>query len=145
MSRALGLWFWASTILSTLSGVGFFIFKYLFTNDDPFSAINHPWQPWMLRAHVLSAPVFIFIMGIVVYSHVMPRYQSKTSCGRKTGISNLVFLLVLGISGYLLPVFSSKSWHDSTAWLHIGLGFLFAACLASHLIVTWKHQGRKRI
>ena len=47
------------TMIVTLSGTVYLWMKYLLKTDDPFSVINHPWQPAMLAAHVLTSPALL--------------------------------------------------------------------------------------
>jgi len=51
------------TLIVTVSGIVYFWMKYLLKTDDPFSVINHPGQPAMLKTHILAAPLFILRQG----------------------------------------------------------------------------------
>ena len=54
---------WISTTLVGATGLLFAVMKYLMQGEDPFSAYNHPLQPWMLAAHILLAPALVLALG----------------------------------------------------------------------------------
>ena len=45
-----------STLLVGITGVIYAIMRYLMEPTDPFSVVNHPWQPTLQHLHVLVAP-----------------------------------------------------------------------------------------
>ena len=69
---------WSSHIVTMIVGASGLIYlwiKYFMRTDDPFSVVNHPLQPFLLDAHVLSAPLLVFLFGLMFESHI--RKNSK--------------------------------------------------------------------
>ena len=67
------------TLVAGLSGIAFAIFKYLMVNTDPFTAFNHPLQPWALKVHVFSSPFLVFGVGIIFKDHVIAKLRNGSS------------------------------------------------------------------
>src|SRR5262249_18552710 len=77
----------ASTLAVAATGLAYAAFKHLMVNDDPFSAVNHPLQPWALKLHVLAAPVLVFAVGMIFKDHVVAKYRNGvTRASRRSGV-----------------------------------------------------------
>ena len=119
-------------------------FVYLYFRDfappskDPFSVVSSPWQSWMIKLHVLLAPLFVFLFGWIFVGHVLPRLNSKKKNGKKSGLFN-VWILGLGImSGYLIQVVTHEK---ALAWIsnfHIWVCFLCVVVIGIHQWLTCK-------
>jgi hypothetical protein len=119
------------------SGLAFAGFKYLMTSDDPFSAVNHPLQPWALALHVLAAPVLLFTVGMIYKEHVLGKMKNGSPARvRRIGTATVAVLAPLALSGYLLQVMASGGARSLTAWVHLGLGALFVVAYGAHLITS---------
>src|SRR5690606_7539551 len=125
-------WLWILMILLTISGLAYWYFKKLYTNPDPFALGSHPMQAWMMRAHLLLAPLFVFLLGWISLSHVRPRYRSKISMGRKTGILNFFALVICVLTGYYLQLLTSKAIANYVGWVHVITGLIA-------LVYIWVH------
>ncbi|MGH9399282.1 MAG: hypothetical protein ACRD00_02865, partial [Thermoanaerobaculia bacterium] len=67
---------WVSHVgwgLTAASGLAYGVLEYLVTNPDPDSRLSHPWQPAVLAAHVLAAPVAVFGLGLLFRRHALAR------------------------------------------------------------------------
>jgi hypothetical protein len=118
-----------------VTGLAYAVFKYLLVNDDPFSAVNHPLQPWALSLHVLSAPLLIFALGLVFREHVIAGMKGRLNAHlRRAGLATLSLLLLLIASGYLIQVLAGETLRRWTAWIHAGLGVVFIAAYAAHIL-----------
>ena len=60
-------WFlYGSTIATAVSGITYFAMKHFLEPSDPWAVINHPLEPWALKAHILS-----------VHIHDLPDYPYR--------------------------------------------------------------------
>ncbi len=132
-----------STVITGLSGIVYAIMKYLMLSDDPFSVINHPWQPAMLSLHVLAGPVMIFGLGLIAQDHIWAQMRRQTiSQGRGTGIMALACVLPMVATGYLIQVASGEPWRKASVVIHLITGGLYLVAFAAHLHVAWRMTGR---
>lgn len=124
----------ASALAIAISGVVYGIMKYAMTGSDPDSPLGHPWQPGVLKAHVLAAPFLVFAFGLVARGHALPKWKSGETIGKKSGIFLLGLVAPLVLSGYAVQVFTGDSLRKGTGWGHTAAGVLFAAAYAAHLL-----------
>ncbi|PYQ12489.1 MAG: hypothetical protein DMH00_06155 [Acidobacteria bacterium] len=125
-----------ATVLAGGSGLVYAWMKYITANRDPFSVVNHPWQPYMLSAHVLSAPALLFAFGLIVREHILGRYRDpRARRGRRTGILASWLLAPMVASGYALQALASQSPRRATGLFHLGAGILFLVFYAAHVIL----------
>jgi hypothetical protein len=136
---------WTSAIVSAVTGLVYAAIRYLMTSDDPFSAFNHPAQPWALDAHLLIAPVLLFAIGWFWGNHVTPKLQRKMSIGRPSGLVLLGLVVVMTASGYLLQTIVSPFWKTFTGWTHGISGTLFVGILIGHQIAARRAYARRRV
>lgn len=128
---------WAFAALTTVvafTGLAYFYMKYLLHTDDPFAVVNHPWQPTMLAAHVLAAPVFVLVFGMLFRSHVLEKLRSRRKPARRSGWIVLASFAAMAASGYLLQVAVDEAWLAGLSWLHVGTSAVFVVGYAGHLI-----------
>jgi hypothetical protein len=118
--------------LVSASGIVYGVMKYFLSGSNPDSRLGHPWQPALLAAHVLAAPVAVFAMGLLLRGHALPRLQRGEPEGRKTGLSLTTAGMPLVFSGYLLQVFTGEALRKGTGWIHAALGLLFALAFLMH-------------
>jgi hypothetical protein len=122
--------------LASISGVLYGMAKYLLANPDPDSRVGHPWQPALLAAHVLAAPVAVFAMGLLLRGHALPRIRKGEREGRATGLLLFGIGLPMVFSGYLVQVFTGEWARKATGWLHAATGAVFALAFALHMLVS---------
>lgn len=135
MTRAERWLLWGSTAAVAVSGFGFAWAKYLVKSDDPFAVVNHPWQPFFLKMHVLTAPLMVFAVGFVFSRHVLRQWQAPNSGGRRSGLGIVTVLAPMILSGYLIQTVTGESL----------LGFLVAAHLVTgivYVVMVPFHQAR---
>ena len=123
---------WTTTAVATVSGLGFAAIKYLITPDDPFTVINHPLEPWFLKAHVLSAPLMLFAIGMIMLKHVWVHIRNRTKAGKRVGWILFVGLAPMVFSGYAIQVLAIPAWIAVLGVVHLILGAAFAMALAGH-------------
>jgi len=141
------------TLIVTVSGIVYFWMKYLLKTDDPFSVINHPGQPAMLKTHILAAPLFILAAGIMINSHIVKKLQNKSArTNRLSGLILLFSFALMVASGYLLQAVSTPALTLVLAGIHIGAGILFAGAYFTHQAINFllvksrfMQSGKKRL
>ena len=126
--------------LTFLTGVGYLWTKYFVTNDDPWSLVNHPLQPWLLKAHVLVAPLLVFAVGLIALRHVWRHLRTRTPQGWKSGVVLVGVLAPMVLTGYLIQVVTHASTLRALALAHIAAGSVYAIVLGAH---QWA-VGRRR-
>lgn len=136
---------WVSAVLVTVSGAGLLWAKYFVYNDDPWSLINHPLQPWFLKAHILTAPLLIAALGQIAIRHVWRHFRSAIACGRHSGLITAAVSVPLILSGYLIQVITDEAWLAILAFAHIGTGGLFAVGLVIHSLVARRLRSRSPV
>lgn len=127
---------WLSTGATLVTGVVYWWMKDLMTATEPWAVINHPLQPWMLKAHILIAPVLVFAVGLITTRHVWRHYRQGQERGRRTGIVAALTFLVLVATGYVLQVLTGETTLRVVGWMHLGIGVAYSAGLALHWPAT---------
>ena len=127
---------WVTAALTAVTGIGLFWAKYLLESTDPWSVVNHPLQPWLLKAHIVVAPLFVFALGLVAVRHIWEHFQAGLRRGRWTGIITVAVTVPMILSGYLVQVITHPGWLAGAAAVHIGAGVLFVAGLAVHQLAV---------
>jgi len=128
--------FHVSTISVSVSGIVYFWMKYLMKNDDPFSVLNHPWQPGVFSLHVISAPALVFVVGLAVQSHIRAKLTSGGRSNRRSGVASMLTLPLMIVSGYFLQVVVSPFLTQVMLVLHLSSATVFVATYGAHQIVT---------
>lgn len=127
---------WLTTAGTLVTGVAYWWMKDVMTGTDPWSVINHPLQPWMLKAHILIAPLMVFSVGLITSRHIWRHYRMGVGKGRKTGLASALTFGVVVISGYLVQVFTAETLLRALGWLHLGLGVVYSVSVAAHWPAT---------
>lgn len=127
---------WLSTAATVITGVAYWWMKDLMTTSDPWAVINHPLQPWMLKAHILVAPVMVFGVGMITMRHVWRHFRTGVATGRRSGLTAaLTFVAMVG-TGYALQVLTAETLLRLLGWTHLGLGIIYSLGLALHWPAT---------
>ena len=133
-----------STLIVGLSGLVYAVMKYLMSPVDPYAVVNHPLQPWVLDAHVLSAPVLILAVGLIARDHIL--YQLRRAAngqGRRSGALALWCLLPMMSTGYLTQVFTNETARLVCVVVHLTTGVLYLAAFAVHLVISRRIAARR--
>lgn len=131
--------FTAASALIIVTGVVYFWMKYCLVSDDPFAVVNHPLQPFMLHAHVLTGPAFLIMFGIVFDAHVAWAFGAAIPL-RRSGLTSLVTVLAMAASGYLLQVVTGEQTRRICAVVHIVSGAVFAGAYVTHMSAAWRRR-----
>ena len=122
----------AGWALVSATGILYGVLKYFAHNPDPESRLGHPWQPCVLAAHLLAAPLAVFALGLVFRRHALARWKRGDREGRNTGGIVLFWSFALILSGYLIPVLTGDAARRWTGWIHAGIGVVVAGAYALH-------------
>ncbi len=133
---------WSTTILTAITGVGYFWAKYLTGPAEGWAVVNHPLEPWFLKAHILVSPLLLFAVGMIVLRHVWRHFRSGLAWGRRSGLLTGLVLAPMVVTGYLIQVTTSAGWVRATAISHIVFGFLFLAGIGLHQLATRRAPSR---
>ncbi len=137
MNRGQVFWLHASALITALSGAVFALMKYFMTSSDEFAVANHPWQPYMLAAHVVAAPLFLFMLGWTFANHMVPKSRYGTHKARVTGQSSMWLIVPMAFSGYLMQIATNDAIRKAMAIAHWSTSALFAIVYLVHLIKYW--------
>ena len=122
----------------TVTGLAYLYMKFFMQTDDPFAIVNHPWQPSMLAAHVIAAPLLVLMFGMLFRSHTLKKIASPVRANRRTGWTSLISFGSMALSGYLLQVVTSPAWLDALVAIHIVTSLVFAVGSVIHLVIGWR-------
>ncbi len=134
MSRLQLVWLHLSVVLTAITGIVFAWMKYFLKSNDEFSVVNHPLQPHMLAAHVVIAPLLLFILGWTFSNHIVPKYRYGDGKNRRTGISSAALIIPMALSAYLLQIATNDSLRTAMAWVHWISSGLFLLAYLIHWI-----------
>jgi len=133
---------WSTAIATGITGLGFMWAKYFVNPPGPWAVVNHPLEPWLLKAHIVVAPAFVFAVGLVTARHIIPHLLKRERPGRRSGLTMVWTLLPMVLSGYLIQVVSMPGWLVPLAVVHIVTGFGFLLALVGHRVRS-KSEGRR--
>ncbi len=108
-----------SNLLVGGTGVVYGWMRYFATPTDEFAIVNHPWQPALQHAHVLSAPALVFAIGLVWSAHVWQRWRKGFAVHRKSGLAMAWMFFPMIVSGYAVQVSVDESWRLAWVWVHV--------------------------
>ncbi len=133
---------WSTSVATFVTGVVYLWLKYFLASDDPFAVVNHPWQPWVLKLHILVAPLLVFAIGLIAVRHVWRHLQAGAAQGRRSGLLTLAMLVPMIATGYLIQAVTAEGWLRAMAWSHIGLGLVYGAALLAHQFAIGGREAR---
>jgi len=126
---------WLGSLLTAVTGAGYFWAKYLVRPADPWAVINHPLQPWLLKLHILVAAYLVFAVGLVALRHVWAHLRSGVTRGRRTGVSVALAVGPMVVTGYLIQAVTGPAWLEVLAITHLVTGGVYTVGLGLHQLV----------
>ena len=124
-----------SSVLTGGTGLVYWWMDSFMEPTDEWSMINHPLQPWVLKAHILGSPVMVFALGLIVADHVSRHLRDAGPLGRRTGLTMLWIAAPMILTGYLIQVVTVETLLGVVSWAHIVTSALFLAGLGSHVFL----------
>lgn len=135
MSRLQVAYVQLCVLLTAGTGIVFAWMKYGMKSDDPFAVVNHPWQPFMLAAHVVVAPLLLFGFGWIFNEHIWPRFRNHAATKRKSGTWSMAAIAPMVLSGYLLQVSTGETTRQAMAIAHWISSGVFVLGYGVHIIL----------
>ena len=133
---------WSTSVATLVTGTVYLWMKYLLVSEDPLAVVNHPWQPYVLKLHILVAPLLIFSIGLVALRHVLRHLKRNTRAGRRSGLITVGVLAPMVMTGYLIQVITHQGWLEAMAISHIATGLLFGIGLLAHQFAAGGQKAR---
>lgn len=123
---------WWSGAATAVTGLAFLWAKYLAQPVDAWSVVNHPLEPWFLKAHIVVSPFFVFALGLILTRHVVPHLKNGLKRGRASGLLMIWTLVPMVVTGYLIQVVTDPFVMRLLVAAHVVTGCGFAAGLLVH-------------
>ena len=114
--------------------------KYALSPIDEFSVINHPWQGIVLKVHIFFASFMVFALGYTTTMHALPYLKKKMQKVFKTGLSSLLMISPMIISGYLIQSFTHGSWVQASIIVHIITSIIFMITFMLHELLSHRER-----
>ena len=131
----------ASNILVGGTGVVYGVMRYFLEPSDPFSVVNHPWQPHFQHLHILLAPVLVFVVGLSWQRHIQPRLRRRDMSRYSTGIGLVFSLAPMVASGYLIQTTVDPAWRKIWVGVHLAASGLWLLGYVIHQLQSDNGQG----
>lgn len=133
---------WSTSVATLVTGTVYLWMKYFLVTQDPLAVVNHPWQPYALKLHILVAPLLVFAVGMVALRHVWRHLKANSQAGRRSGLITLGVLGPMVVTGYLVQVITHQGWLQAMAISHIVTGLLFGLGLLVHQFAAGGKEAR---
>lgn len=142
--KPLHRWLLAVGSVSTgVTGILYAWMKYFLTPQTEWAVINHPLQPWVLKSHILSAPILVFALGAIVHEHVVRQIRAGIAPGRRTGIVASVVTVPMVATGYLIQSVTGAGWLRAMVWGHLATSAVYLVSYAVHAWLMARRRGRR--
>jgi hypothetical protein len=122
----------STSLVTAVTGIVYFWMKYFMESTEPWAVVNHPWQPWVLKAHILVAPLLVFAVGSIAVRHIWKHFRGRVAWGRRTGLTTAIALAPMVLSGYLIQAVTADEWLRAIAISHIAVSFVYTVGVAAH-------------
>lgn len=132
MNRFQSRLLWGSSLATGVTGLAYWWMKHHMEPVDPWAAINHPLQPWVLKAHILAAPVMVFAVGLIAGEHIWRHWREGVPSGRRSGLLAAGAFVPMVLTGYLIQAVTHVGLLEALAWAHLVTGLAFLVGLAAH-------------
>jgi cation transport ATPase len=124
-----------STVLA-VTGVVLAVFRFVVPSDDPFTAYPHPTWPFVMATHVLTTPIFFFLVGSMWWPHVVRHWKNRER--RTSGMLVIATAVVVSVSGYALFYVGVGGWAEACRIVHAGTGVVATAVYSYHAVTGWR-------
>ena len=107
---------------------------YLVKPADPYSVVNHPWQPTVQHLHILVAPLLVFAGGMIWRRHAWFHWQGGMERRRRSGVSLIFTLVPMVVSGYLIQTAVEGDWRRIWVVVHLAASGLWLLGYLTHQV-----------
>jgi hypothetical protein len=123
----------AATALAGGTGLVYAWMRYLVEPADEFAVVNHPLEPLVQHAHVWSAPLLVFGLGLIFQRHVWARLAGGFRPRRATGATLALLFVPMVVSGYGLQTSAGEAWRKAWIGVHLATSLAWLAVYCWHL------------
>ncbi|HUF51490.1 MAG TPA: hypothetical protein VMN60_11680 [Longimicrobiales bacterium] len=132
MTRFEKITVYSSTIAVAATGFAYAGMKYLMEPADEWAIVNHPLQPWILKLHILAAPVLVFAIGLIAARHILPQLRARVPRTLRSGMGSALIIIPMILSGYLLQAATSTAILTLLGYIHLAAGAIFTVTSIAH-------------
>lgn len=132
-----------SALLVAGTGLVYAVMRYALEPIDPYSIVNHPWQPTLQHAHIWTAPMLVFGAGLIWREHIWKHWRQGRKTGRRSGLTLLLTLAPMVLSGYLIQTTVSEGWRNAWVVVHLVTGGLFVVGYGAHVYARLARRRRR--
>lgn len=137
---------WGSTVATALTGAVYWWMEHMLEPVSEWAVVNHPLQPWVLKAHIVVAPFLVFAVGVIAVDHIWKHWRSGVRIGRRSGLTTMWVVAPMVLSGYLIQAVTAESWLTVLVWTHLVTGVAYTAGVAvHHLVFRRRRRIRERL
>ena len=130
----------AAAAAAALTGGVYGWFRYFGQRMGDFGPEPSPWQGTWHHLHVLAAPLLLFMLGVVLRGHLLPKLRNRAREGKRTGLTLGLLVAPMVLSGYGIQVAVDARWHAALAWIHGVSSLVFVSAYLVHLIAIWRYR-----
>lgn len=123
---------WTGSAATGVTGAAYWWMDHMMEPVGEWAVINHPLQPWVLKAHIVVAPLLVFAVGMIALDHVWKHFRGRIRRGRRSGLTTMWVVVPMILSGYLIQAVTHIGWLAVVVWLHVLTGIAFVVGLAAH-------------
>jgi hypothetical protein len=123
-----------SSLLVGGTGLVYAWMVYLVKPADPYSVVNHPWQPAVQHLHILVAPLLVFAGGMIWRRHAWSQWQGGVERRRRSGTSLIFTLVPMVVSGYLIQTAVEGDWRRIWVIVHLVASGLWLLGALAHQV-----------
>ena len=132
-----------SAVLVSVTGFVYAWMRYIIVPRDEFSVVGHHLQPTIQHLHVLAAPIFVLMIGVFWQSHAIAHWVRNVREGRYSGIGQLIVVVPMIFSAYLLQTATSGAWRLIWVWLHIVTSLIWVFMYLLHFVTHLREKYRR--
>lgn len=124
-----------TTLVLTITGLVYVYMHYFMKPTDVFSVVGHPWEPAVLKTHILVAPALILVVGLIAHSHILFKLSVNTQVGKRSGLFLIPLFLIMVSSGYVLQIVTEG--RKMLMIVHLISGILWFLSYVSHQVSAY--------
>ncbi len=138
MSRLQLFWLHLTVAVTAITGGVFAVMKYFMKSADEFSVVNHPMQPQALAAHVVVAPLLLFVFGWTFSNHMLPKLRFGDGSKLRSGGASMMLIIPMTLSAYFLQISTGDALRRAMEIAHWISSGLFVLGYLVHMVVKSK-------
>lgn len=112
--------------------------------NNEFSILHHPWEPLVKNLHLWTAPLLVFAAGLIWQDHIWKHFRRGVRSGRRSGLSLMLTLVPMVISGYLIQTAVDPNWQNVWIGVHLTASGLWLLGYVGHYAVEIRRRARRR-